>query len=95
MKSCRKKISLVRHNEDGYVLIGVLFILILLIIVGLAGTTNTSLELKIAGNDRIHRETFYQADGGARLGIRLAAENFIFYRTAGYIPPVICASFKS
>ena len=62
-------------NENGYVLIGALFILLLLIIIGMSATTDTSLELQIAGNDRTHKETFFQADGGTQVGIRLVEEN--------------------
>ncbi len=62
-------------NENGYVVIGALFILLLLIIIGMSATTNTSLEIQIAGNDRTHKETFFQADGGTQIGIRLIEEN--------------------
>jgi Tfp pilus assembly protein PilX len=62
-------------NENGFALLGTLLILVLLIIIGLVASTNTNLELQIAGNDRIHKETFYQADGGAQIGIRLVEES--------------------
>jgi len=62
-------------NEGGYVLIGVLLILVLLLVIGISSTTNTSLELQIATNDRIHKETFYQADGGTQLAVRLVEES--------------------
>lgn len=70
-----KKVLNVLGNESGYVLIGVLFILVLMIIIGLAATTDTGLELQIAGNDRIHRETFYQADGTTQVAARLVEES--------------------
>nr|NJM02671.1 hypothetical protein [Desulfobacula sp.] len=63
------------NNENGYALLGTLLILVLLIVIGMAATTNTSLEIQIAGNDRIHKETFYQADGGTQIGIRLVEES--------------------
>ncbi len=44
-------------------------------IIGISATTNTSLELQIAGNDRTHKETFYQADGGSQLAARLVEES--------------------
>lgn len=62
-------------NENGYVLLGALLILVLLIVIGLAATTNTSLEIQIAGNDQIHKETFYQADGGIQVAVRLVEES--------------------
>ena len=64
-----------RDNEEGFVLVGALLILMLLMIIGISATTNTSLELQIAGNDRTHKETFYQADGGSQLAVRLVEES--------------------
>lgn len=70
-----KKTLDVLNNDSGYVLIGVLFILLLMVVIGLAGTTDTSLELQIASNDRIRRETFYQADGTTQIAVRLVEES--------------------
>ncbi|CAG0889455.1 unnamed protein product [Cyprideis torosa] len=47
----------------------------LLLVIGVSATTNTSFELSIAGNDRTHKETFYQADGGTQLAARLVEES--------------------
>ncbi len=63
------------NNNDGFVLVGALLILLLLVIIGISATTNTSLELQIAGNERVHKETFYQADGGSELAARLIEES--------------------
>lgn len=63
------------NNENGFALLGTLLILVLLIVIGLISSTNTNLELQIAGNDRIHKETFYQADRGTQIGIRLVEES--------------------
>ncbi len=41
----------------------------------MAATTDTTLEIQIAGNDRTHKETFYQADGGAHIAIRMVEES--------------------
>lgn len=66
---------MIKDNENGYALLATLLILVLLVIIGMSATTNTSLEIQIAGNDRIHKETFYQADGGTQIGIRLVEES--------------------
>lgn len=71
----QRMIQKVVNNEGGYVLLGVLLILVLVTIIGMAANTNTSLEIQIAGNDRIHKETFYQADGGTQIGMRLVEES--------------------
>lgn len=47
----------------------------LLMVIGISATTNTSLELQIAGNDRVHKETFYQADGGTQIAARILEES--------------------
>jgi hypothetical protein len=63
------------NNEQGFVLVYSLLIMMLLTIIGIAATTNTIMELQISGNDRTYKETFYQADGGTRLAIRLIEES--------------------
>jgi Tfp pilus assembly protein PilX len=63
------------NNESGYVLVGALLILLLLVVIGIAATTSTTLELQIAGTDRINKETFFQADGGTQQAVRLVEES--------------------
>ena len=62
-------------DEEGFVLIVSLLIMLILTIIGIAATTNTSLELRIAGNDKTHKETFYTAEAGAILGAELLEQN--------------------
>jgi Tfp pilus assembly protein PilX len=62
------------YNEDGYVLVGALLILLLLIVIGIAATTSTVMEIQIAGSDRTHKETFYAADGGTQVGSELVEQ---------------------
>jgi hypothetical protein len=62
-------------NEEGYILLGVLVTLVLLIVIGLAANTDTGLEIQIAANDRIHKETFFHADAGTQIGIRMVEES--------------------
>jgi hypothetical protein len=64
-----------RSGERGFVLIGALLIMVLLALIGIAATTTTNLELQIAGAERVHKETFYQAEGGAELGALVLEEN--------------------
>lgn len=72
------------NNERGYVLVGALLILLLLVVIGIAATTSTTLELQIAGNDRIRKETFYQADGGTELAARVTYENALCLNAGGF-----------
>lgn len=64
------------QDEQGFVLVAALLIMLVLTILGIATTTNTSIELQIAGNDKVHHTTFYQAEGGAMLGSELLEQNF-------------------
>lgn len=50
-------------------------ILMVLTLLGLAATTNTSIELQIAGNDRLHKQTFYSAESGAIFASELLEQN--------------------
>ncbi len=59
----------------GFVLVGALLILVLLVLIGISSTTSTTLELQIAGAERVRRETFYQSDAGAEVGVQLLEEN--------------------
>jgi hypothetical protein len=63
-------------NEEGFVLITGLMILLILTMLGLSATTNTSIELQIAGNDRLHKDTLYEAEAGAIMGTEILEQNF-------------------
>lgn len=63
------------QNEGGFILVITMIILVLLTIIGISATSLTNIELQIAGNDRVHKETFYQADGGTEVGMLMIEEN--------------------
>lgn len=63
------------NNEQGFVLITSLLMLVVLMIIGISATNTTIIELQISGNDRVYKETFYQADGGVQLAARLVEES--------------------
>lgn len=65
----------ISKNEDGFVLVTSLLILLILVIIGVAATTNTTIELQIAGNEKIHKETFYSAEGSVSLGVEVLEQN--------------------
>lgn len=70
----RAKVFLPR-NEDGFLLVLTMFVLVVLTLIGISATNLSRIELQIAGNDRVHKETFYQADGGTEVGAHLLEEN--------------------
>lgn len=55
------------ENEEGFVLVAALLILLVLTLMGTAVNRNTDTEWRIAMNDRIHKETFYNADATTEL----------------------------
>lgn len=75
------------HNESGFVLIATLLVLLILLIIGVAALNTTSIELLISGNEKVHKRTFYQADGGTELGIRLTFENAMCLNSGGFQDP--------
>jgi hypothetical protein len=62
-------------NEDGFVMIASLLILLVLTMLGIAVNKNTTTEWQIAMNDRLHKETFYLADAAAELTFDVVAQN--------------------
>lgn len=51
-----------RSSEGGFVLIVTLVIMLLVIVLGLAAVSTTSIELQIAGSDRVGSIAFYTAE---------------------------------
>lgn len=74
-----EKTSLFRNsplqNEEGFLLVITMLILVVLTLIGISATNLSRIELQIAGNDRLHKETFYRADGGTEVGAHLLEEN--------------------
>lgn len=64
-----------KSGEQGFVLVAALMVMLVLTIIGIIATTNTSTELQIAGNDKVYKETFYNAEAGAALGTELLEQN--------------------
>jgi len=58
-------------NEEGFVLITALMMLVILMIIGIAATNTTTVELQITGNDKAAKQTFYQAEAGTQVATQL------------------------
>ncbi|WP_319547568.1 pilus assembly PilX N-terminal domain-containing protein [Desulfogranum marinum] len=63
------------HNDDGFVLVAALLMLVVLTLIGIAATSTTNIELKIAGNDKTAGESFHKADGGLEASIEVLEQN--------------------
>jgi len=49
-------------NEDGFVLVIALIMMVLLTLLGVSASTTTEIEIQIAGNERSHGIAFYAAE---------------------------------
>jgi Tfp pilus assembly protein PilX len=57
-------------NEEGFVLVASLMMLMVLMIIGIAATNTTTLELQISGNDKVQKMDFYAAESGWQRGVQ-------------------------
>lgn len=56
-------------------LILVLMMLVITAILGTVALRTSTIEVQIAGNDKVMKQTFYQADSGSEMSSRLTEEN--------------------
>jgi len=62
-------------NENGFVLIVAMLMLVVLTLLGIMATNTTVTELQIAGNDKLHKQSFYDADGGTEFASEVLEQN--------------------
>jgi len=70
-----KKILKITNNEQGFVLVASLMMLMILLVIGIAATNTTTIELQISGNDKLAKQTFYKAEGVAAEAVRIIAND--------------------
>jgi hypothetical protein len=75
----QKEPSFYLNEERGSVLLIALLMLALLSLIGIAGTTSSSTELRIAGNHKISTQAFYAAEAGIHHVIGLYHANPGYY----------------
>ena len=59
------------NNEQGFVLIASLMMLMVLMVIGIDATNTTTIELQISGNDKLAKQVFYQAEGAVAEAVRI------------------------
>jgi hypothetical protein len=64
-----------KGNEEGFVLVTALLILVTLTMMGIAVNRTTMTEWRIAMNDRLHKQTFYEADAGTELASEILEQS--------------------
>jgi hypothetical protein len=62
---CLPSTAHVLRNQHGAVLYGVLMVLLLLTIIGIASTKVSNTEVQISGNELAYQQNFYRAEGAA------------------------------
>ena len=62
-------------NEEGFVLVVSLSLLVVLTLIGIAATRTAIVEMQISGNDKVANMSFYKADGGTEAAILMTEEN--------------------
>jgi hypothetical protein len=62
MKSLKKKLTMVRDGEGGYVIVTGLMVLALVTIIGVMSVRTSSRDIDIATNTQIYNRSFYAAE---------------------------------
>jgi len=65
----------IANNEDGFLIVMAIMLLLVLVVIGIASINTSTIELQISGNEALHTTNFYNADGGAETGYRMIEEN--------------------
>ena len=63
------------RNDDGFVLVWALLLMVLLLILGVSGIGTSVFESMMTANDALHKQSFFQADGGVNAAAKLIEEN--------------------
>lgn len=63
------------QGEEGFVLVWALLLIVVLVLLGTFGISTSIFESKMAANDALHKQAFYQADGGTEVGLDMVRQN--------------------
>lgn len=56
------------HNQEGFILVLAMSMLVVLTLIGLAATRSSTIDLRIAGNERRINQEFYVVDSSWQVG---------------------------
>ena len=73
--------KLILGNQSGVALVVALLMIVILSLLGIASSSNSTFEIKLSGNKRGSTDAFYTADGGANAVLPLIAN---FNTSSGY-----------
>ena len=63
------------RKEGGFVLVWALLLMVVLLILGVSGIGTSVFESMMTANDALHKQSFFQADGGSNTAAMLIEEN--------------------
>ena len=63
--------STFRDNEQGFVLVVTMMILVTLTLIGITAIRSSKIAVQIAGNQKWSQQSFYQADGTSEVGTEI------------------------
>ena len=63
------------QGEEGFVLVWSLLLMVVLLLLGTSGIGTSIFETQMAANSALHKQVFYQADGGTEVGLDLLKQN--------------------
>jgi Tfp pilus assembly protein PilX len=61
-----KESKIILGNQSGAALVVALLMIVILSLIGIASSSNSTFEVKLSGNKRGSTDAFYTADGGAK-----------------------------
>jgi Tfp pilus assembly protein PilX len=64
-----KESKLILGNQSGVALVVALLMIVILSLIGIASSSNSTFEIKLSGNKRGSTDAFYAADGGDEIGL--------------------------
>ena len=65
-----KKMYCLSNNEDGFVLVTAMMVLVMLTLIGTSALNTTTMEFQITGNDILAKRNFYIAESGWNCGFQ-------------------------
>jgi hypothetical protein len=77
-----KESKLILGNQSGVALVVALLMIVILSLMGIASSSNSTFEIKLSGNKRGTTDAFYAADGGSKSVLPNIAN---FNTSSGYI----------
>jgi Tfp pilus assembly protein PilX len=77
-----KESKLILGNQSGVALVVALLMIVILSLIGIASSSNSTFEIRLSGNKRGSTDAFYAANGGAKSVYPIIAN---FNTSGGYI----------